>query len=50
MQRDTRDITIDGITVEAITGDFCTACGEVILDRSEGDHYAKLLAEAKRDR
>ena len=46
MQRDTRDITIDGITVEAVTGDYCTACGEVIFDRVEGDRYSRLRLAA----
>lgn len=47
--RDTRDITIGGITIEAITADYCPACGEGILDRSEGDRYAKALAQARRE-
>ena len=48
LTRDTRDITVEDITIEAVTADFCSACGEVILDRSEGDRYAKALADAKR--
>ena len=40
--RDTRDITDDCVTVKDITGDYCTACGEVILDRVEGDRYSRL--------
>ena len=47
--RDTRGISIDGITVEAVTADFCAACGEGILDRTESDRYAKALAEARRE-
>jgi YgiT-type zinc finger domain-containing protein len=39
--RDTRDHAItrsDGqpVTIKALTGDYCNACGEVILDAAEG--------------
>ena len=26
-----------------MTGDFCPACGEVILDREQGDRYSELV-------
>ena len=46
----TRDITTaEGITVKDVTADFCPACGEGILDRIEGDRYAKALADARRN-
>jgi HTH-type transcriptional regulator / antitoxin MqsA len=46
---DTRNIpyTYKGVStvVEAVTGDFCPACGEVVMDVSEGiRHSATLLA------
>lgn len=48
--RETRDIEADGIVVPAVTADFCPACGEAVLDRVEGDRYARLLAEGRRNR
>ncbi len=30
--------------ITGITGDYCDACGEVILDRPDGEHYAKQVA------
>jgi len=29
--------------IPAVTGDFCPACGEVILNREHGDRYSELL-------
>ena len=44
---DTRDLpyTYKGktTTLPAVTGDFCAACGEVILDREQGDRYSELI-------
>ncbi len=42
--RDTRDHAAtrsDGqpVTIKALTGDYCSACGEVILDATEGQRY-----------
>lgn len=48
LTRDTRDITVGDIVIKAITADFCSTCGEVILDREEGDRYAEALVDAKR--
>lgn len=49
---DTRDIpyTYKGetTTVPAVTGDFCPACGEVVLNRTNGDRYSEQLGEFQR--
>jgi HTH-type transcriptional regulator/antitoxin MqsA len=31
------------VTVPEVTGDFCHACGEVILDTAEGDRYRAAI-------
>lgn len=47
--KDTRDLpyTYKGetTTIKQVEGEFCTDCGEVILDREQGDRYGKLIAE-----
>ena len=35
------DVTI----IPAVTGDFCPACGEVVLDREHGDRYSELMRQ-----
>lgn len=49
---DTRDTpyTYKGetTTIPAVTGDFCPACGEVILDREHGDRYSGLIGQFQR--
>jgi HTH-type transcriptional regulator/antitoxin MqsA len=35
-------------TIPAVTGDFCPACGEVILNREHGDRYSELLGQFQR--
>jgi HTH-type transcriptional regulator/antitoxin MqsA len=35
-------------TIPAVTGDFCTACGEVVLNREHGDRYSELLGQFQR--
>lgn len=30
-------------TIPDVTGDFCPACDEVVLDRKEGDRYSQLI-------
>lgn len=49
---DTRDLpyTYKGetTTIPAVTGTFCPACGEVILDRYQGDRYSTLLGQFQR--
>lgn len=43
--RDTRDVpyTYKGepTTIPAVTGDFCPACNEVVLNREHGDRYSE---------
>jgi YgiT-type zinc finger domain-containing protein len=49
---DTRDIpyTYKGetTTIPAVTGDFCPACDEVVLNREHGDRYSELVGLAQR--
>ena len=44
---DTRDMpyTYKGetTTFPAVTGDFCPACDEVVLNREHGDRYSELV-------
>lgn len=46
---DTRDLSYtykgETTTIPAVTGDFCPACGEVILDRESGDRYSALIGQ-----
>lgn len=44
--RDTREVDANGVHV-VVTADFCPACGEVILDRENGDRYGAALKEAR---
>ena len=32
----------------AVTGDFCPACAEVVLDREQGDRYSELIGMFQR--
>lgn len=34
--------------IPAVTGDFCSACGEVILGREHGDRYAEWIKSFQR--
>lgn len=49
---DTRDMpyTYKGetITIPAVTGDFCPACSEVVLNREHGDRYGELIRTIQR--
>lgn len=49
---DTRDMpySYKGETtfIPEVTGDFCPACGEVILDRGQGDRVSGLMGEFQR--
>ena len=49
---DTRDIPYiykgEATTIAEVTGDFCPACGEVILNREHGDRYSALLGDFQR--
>ncbi|MBH2009596.1 type II toxin-antitoxin system MqsA family antitoxin [Polaromonas sp.] len=46
---DTRDMpyTYKGetTTIPEVTGDFCPACAEVILDREHGDRHSELMLQ-----
>ena len=44
---DTRDVPYiykgEADTFPAVRGDFCPACGEVVLDREHGDRYSEMV-------
>ena len=50
--RDTRDVTYTykGVAtlIPSVTGDFCPACSEVILNREQEDRYSKLTGMHQR--
>ena len=50
--RDTRDVPVrhDGKTVliPSVNGDYCPACGEVLLNAEQGDRYIRLIACVRR--
>lgn len=50
---DTRDVpyTYKGetTTIPEVTGDFCQACGEIILDRLQGDRYSEKIGMFRRE-
>ena len=35
-------------TIAAVTGEFCPACGEVVLNREHGDRYSELIGMFQR--
>lgn len=45
---DTRDMPYtykgENTTIPAVKGDFCPACGEVVLNREHGDRYSELVS------
>jgi HTH-type transcriptional regulator/antitoxin MqsA len=49
---DTRDIIFtykgETTTLTAVTGDFCPACHEVLLNREHGDRYSELVGMFQR--
>lgn len=51
--RDTRDVKHvykgESTTIPAVTGDFCRACGEIVLDRAHGDRYGELIGAFRRE-
>ena len=53
LNHDTRDVpyTYKGetTTIPEVTGDFCQACGEIILDRLQGDRYSELIGAFRRE-
>ncbi len=36
-------------TIPDVTGDFCQACGEIILDRLQGDRYSESIGLFRRE-
>ena len=49
---DTRDMPYtykgESTTIPAVTGDFCPACAEVVLNREHGDRYSEMLGQFQR--
>ena len=49
---DTRDMPYtykgESTTVPSVTGDFCPACGEVVLTREQGDRYSEFIGSFQR--
>ena len=49
---DTRDITFaykgESTIIPEVTGEFCPACDEVILNREHGDRYSELIGAFQR--
>ncbi len=49
---DTRDLPYiykgETTTIPGVTGDFCPACDEVILDRVQGDRFSELVSAFQR--
>jgi HTH-type transcriptional regulator/antitoxin MqsA len=50
--RDTRDMPYvykgELTTIAGVVGDFCSACGEVVLDREHGDRYSERVGAFQR--
>lgn len=46
---DTRDISYsckgESTLIPRVTGDYCPACGEAVLDLEDGDRYSSLIAQ-----
>jgi len=46
---DTRDTPYtykgESTVIHSLTGDFCPACGEVVLDMAEADRYGLLIGQ-----
>lgn len=53
MIRDTRTLPYsykgESTTIPAVTGDFCPACDEVVVDREQGDRYGRLIGAFQRE-
>lgn len=51
--RDTRDLPYiykgETAAIPAVTGDYCPACDEVVLDREHGDRYGALIGAFRRE-
>jgi HTH-type transcriptional regulator/antitoxin MqsA len=52
MMRDTRDVPYvykgESTRIPAVTGDFCSACGEILLDQEQGDRYSEWIGQFQR--
>ena len=50
--QDTRDVPYiykgEATSIPAVTGDFCPACGEIVMDREHGDRYGDLIGQFRR--
>ncbi|MDR6582543.1 type II toxin-antitoxin system MqsA family antitoxin [Herbaspirillum sp. BH-1] len=50
--RDTRNLSYvykgESTVIEAVTGNFCPACGEILLNREQGDRYSALIGQFQR--
>lgn len=49
---DTRDVSYtykgESTTIPEVTGDFCPACSEIILDRFDSDRYGEAISAFKK--
>jgi len=36
-------------TIPGVAGDYCPACGEIVLDREQGDRYSALIGQFQKD-
>ncbi len=49
---DTRDIPYvykgESANIPAVTGEYCPACGECVLDGEHGDRYSELIEQFQR--
>lgn len=52
MMRDTRDVPYvykgESTRIPAVTGDFCSSCGEILLDQEQGDRYSEWIGQFQR--
>ena len=52
MVRATRDVAYvykgESTRIPAVTGDFCSACGEIPLDQEQGDRYSEWIGQFQR--
>lgn len=50
---DTRDLPYvykgESTTIPSVTGDFCPACDEVVLEGAHGDRYGELIGAFQRE-
>ncbi len=51
--RDTRDLPYtykgESTTIEAVTGDYCPACEEVVLDAAESERASAVMAQCNKE-